>query len=71
MVKERNRFKNPLKEKLNDYRCLMLTLDEILEFIYSIDPKFEKKMLALQNESKPKARRRRKPRRVQKKKGGE
>lgn len=50
MVKKRDRFQNPLKEKLNDYRGHLLTLDEILDYIYSIDPKFKKKMLDLQNE---------------------
>ena len=50
MVKQRDTFGNPLKEKLNDYRAHLLTLDEILEFIYSIDPKFEKKTLRLQND---------------------
>ena len=50
MVKKRDRFGNPLKEKLNDYRGHLLTLDEILDYIYSIDPKFKKKMLDLQNE---------------------
>ena len=49
MVKKRDRFQNPLKEKLNDYRGHLLTLDEILDYIYSIDPKFKKKMLDLQN----------------------
>jgi len=50
MVKKRDRFQNPLKEKLNDYRGHLLTLDEILDYIYSIDPKFKNKILSLQNE---------------------
>lgn len=53
-MKERDTFRNPLKEKLNDYRVHLLSLDEILEFIYSIDPEFEKKVLSLQNDRRKK-----------------
>lgn len=49
-MKERDTFGNPLKNKLSDFRGHFITLDEMLEYIYSIDPKFEKKVLRLQNE---------------------
>jgi len=33
-MKQRNTFRNPLKEKLNDFRANVLTMEEMLEYIY-------------------------------------
>lgn len=54
-MRNRYTFGNPLKEKLNDYRAHMITLDEMLQFIYSIDGKFEKKVISLQSELQKKS----------------
>ena len=54
-MRNRDTFGCKLKEKLNDYRAHMITLDEMLQFIYSIDPKFEKKVISLQNEQRKKS----------------
>ena len=32
-MKIRPRFGNDLKEKLNDYRCQIITLDEIIKYL--------------------------------------
>ena len=32
-MKQPNTFTKPLKEKLNDYRCHVLSLDEIISFL--------------------------------------
>ena len=33
ILKVRPRFGNELKEKLNDYRCQIITLDEIIKYL--------------------------------------
>tara|TARA_R110000787_G_scaffold70574_1_gene156791 strand:- start:1656 stop:1850 length:195 start_codon:yes stop_codon:yes gene_type:complete len=48
-MKQRDTFGNPLKEKLNDFRVNLLTMDEILEFIYKNNSEYIEKMLLLQN----------------------
>ena len=48
-MKQRDTFGNPLKEKLNDFRANVLTMDEMLEYIYKNNSEYIKKMLLLQN----------------------
>lgn len=55
-MKQRDTFGNPLKEILNDFRFGLLTMDEVIEYIYKNNAEYVKKMLLLQNESKPKKR---------------
>jgi hypothetical protein len=57
-VLERNNVKKgisflcPLKQKLDDFRSNYISLDDMLEFLYSIDNKYEKKVVALQKKYK-------------------
>tara|TARA_R110000787_G_scaffold169107_6_gene281842 strand:+ start:1312 stop:1485 length:174 start_codon:yes stop_codon:yes gene_type:complete len=49
-MKQSNTFYNPLKEKLNEYRCHNITLDEMVSYIYKLNPNIKKKVLSMQNE---------------------
>lgn len=49
-MKQSNTFYNPLKEKLNEYRCHNITLDEMITYIYKLNPNIKKKVLSMQNE---------------------
>ena len=44
-------FQNPLKEKLIDFRTGNISLHEVLDFLYSLDPRIEKKLLKLQKKN--------------------
>ena len=48
-MREQDIFQNELKQKLNDYRCQNLSLDEILTYI---DMHYSKKLLDLLQEIK-------------------
>ena len=43
-------FLCPLKQKLDDYRSGYITLNQMLDFLYYIDNRFEKKVVELQKE---------------------
>ena len=45
-------FLCPLKQKLDDYRNQIVTLNEMLDFLYGIDPNLEKKVVRLQKKFK-------------------
>jgi len=45
-------FLCPLKQKLDDYRNGETTLNEMLDFLYGIDPNLEKKVVRLQKKFK-------------------
>ena len=44
-------FQNPLKQKLIDFRSGNISLFEVLDFLYSLDPRIEKKLLKLQKKN--------------------
>ena len=51
MAKLDDHFRNPLKQKLIDFRTNNLSLHEILDYIYELEPRIEKKLLSLQKKN--------------------
>ena len=51
MAKLDDHFRNPLKQKLIDFRTNNLTLYEIIDYIYELEPRIEKKLLSLQKKN--------------------
>ena len=55
-------FRNPLKQKLIDFRCHDISMHEILDYIYTLEPRIEKKLLSLQKKNTKEWNKRRKKR---------